>query len=92
MTHHAPSRRSVSAAFSADPISAAYASDLEPLIERMQPQLWVHGHIHSSSDYLIGATRVICNPRGYVPMQLNSDFDPALVIELTPSRRPSWAL
>jgi Icc-related predicted phosphoesterase len=84
MTHHAPSRRSVPAAFSADPITAAYASDLEALIEQTQPQLWVHGHIHASSDYRIGATRVVCNPRGYVPIQLNADFDPALAIELTP--------
>jgi Icc-related predicted phosphoesterase len=82
MTHHAPSRRSVPARWWGDPINAAYASDLEALIERTRPQLWVHGHIHSSSDYRIGSTRVICNPRGYFPSQLNPDFDPALVIEL----------
>jgi hypothetical protein len=83
MTHHAPSRRSVPHAFSQDPISAAYASDLEGLIERTRPHLWVHGHIHSSSDYFIGSTRVVCNPRGYFPSQLNADFNPALTVELT---------
>jgi predicted phosphodiesterase len=82
MTHHAPSGRSVPEFRRGDPINAAYASDLEALIERAQPQLWVHGHIHSSSDYRIGSTRVVCNPRGYVPSQLNPGFDPALVIEL----------
>jgi len=82
MTHHAPSGRSIPEAWRGDPINAAYASDLEALIERMQPQLWVHGHIHSSSDYRIGRTRVVCNPRGYTPSQINPDFNPALVIEL----------
>jgi Icc-related predicted phosphoesterase len=82
MTHHAPSARSLPGYRQGDPINAAYASDLEALIERTQPQLWVHGHIHSSSDYRIGATRVVCNPRGYTPLHLNPDFDPALVVEL----------
>jgi Icc-related predicted phosphoesterase len=82
MTHHAPSGRSVPEFRQGDPINAAYASNLEALIERTRPQLWVHGHIHSSSDYMIGSTRVVCNPRGYFPSHLNPDFDPALAIEL----------
>ena len=84
MTHHAPSRRSVAPEFADDPLSAAYASDMEALIERTQPQLWVHGHIHTSSDYVIGRTRVVCNPRGYFPSAMNPDFDPVGVVELTP--------
>jgi Icc-related predicted phosphoesterase len=84
MTHHAPSGRSVTEAFADDPLAAAYASDLEALIERTQPQLWVHGHIHTSSDYVIGRTRIVCNPRGYFPSDMNPDFDPGRVIELTP--------
>jgi predicted phosphodiesterase len=82
MTHHAPSRRSVHGGYRDDRITAAYASDLEALIEQTQPALWVHGHIHASSDYRIGATRVVCNPRGYFPSHLNPDFDPALVVAL----------
>ncbi|WP_395019317.1 metallophosphoesterase [Dongia sp.] len=83
MTHHAPSGRSIPDFRQGDPINAAYASDLEELIERTRPQLWVHGHIHSSADYRIGSTRVICNPRGYFPTHLNPSFDPALVVELS---------
>lgn len=85
MTHHAPSLGSVPEDRLADPLTAAYASRLEALIERTQPQLWVHGHIHTSSDYAIGSTRVVCNPRGYFPIELNPDFDPERVIELTAS-------
>jgi Icc-related predicted phosphoesterase len=70
--------------FRDDPVCAAYASDLDAFIEQAQPQLWVHGHIHSSRDYRVGRTRVVCNPRGYVPFEPNAGFDPALVIELDP--------
>jgi predicted phosphodiesterase len=82
MTHHAPSLRSVPDQFANDPLTAAYASNLEPVIERFQPHLWVHGHLHNSSDYKIGLTRVVCNPRGYAPSELNPQFNPELVIEL----------
>jgi hypothetical protein len=82
MTHHAPSLRSLPAERREDLLSVAYASDLEPLIERFQPALWAHGHIHASSDYRIGRTRIVCNPRGYTPDELNPAFNPALAIEL----------
>jgi len=44
----------------------------------------VHGHIHTSVDYMIGDdTRVISNPRGYVGhAEHNKKFDPKFAIEL----------
>jgi len=63
VTHHAPSAKSITGGI--DAASAAFASDLEDLIERHRPALWVHGHIHAASDYRIGGTRIVCNPRGY---------------------------
>jgi Icc-related predicted phosphoesterase len=42
--------------------------------------LWIHGHIHDSSDYRVGDTRVIANPHGYGAE--NPNFDPALVVEI----------
>jgi hypothetical protein len=83
MTHHAPSMRSVPDRFRGDLLTAAYASNLDKLIERYQPALWVHGHMHDSFDYQIGKTRVICNPRGYVPDEVNPSFDPALLVEVS---------
>jgi Icc-related predicted phosphoesterase len=47
-----------------DTLNHAYASDLTTLIESDQPALWVHGHIHTHSDYLIGVTRILANPLG----------------------------
>jgi Icc-related predicted phosphoesterase len=65
ITHHAPSVRSLPKSKHEDPISAAYASNLEDLIVEHGPTLWVHGHIHTPADYGIGSTRVLNNARGY---------------------------
>lgn len=89
ITHHCPSPQSVATRFQRELLSAAFASDLEPLIERYQPSAWIHGHTHDSYDYEIGATRVICNPRGYPAEKRanlqepeNAAFNPAMVIEI----------
>jgi len=55
-------------------------SDLSSEIERWQPDLWVHGHVHDSFDYRVGRTRVLCNPRGCGDE--NRDFNPGLVVEV----------
>ncbi|WP_288831178.1 metallophosphoesterase [uncultured Paraburkholderia sp.] len=89
VTHHAPSPGSVEAQYEGDSLTPAFASDLERL---MGPAvcLWIHGHMHTSFDYIAPAdddangcgTRVICNPRGYSPRHLNPGFNPALLIEV----------
>jgi len=65
VTHHAPSARSLSPRYAQDPVSAAYASNLDALVEELAPTLWIHGHTHYCVDYTIGPTRVISNQRGY---------------------------
>lgn len=65
VTHHAPSLQSVPPEYKDNMLSAAFASNLEGLILKHQPNLWVHGHIHTASDYFINETRVVCNPSGY---------------------------
>ena len=81
ITHHAPSPRSLGDGLD-DPLSPAYASDLEALIEATGAQLWIHGHTHRPVDYILGGTRVISNPRGYVDEPVKG-FDPGLVVEVT---------
>jgi hypothetical protein len=73
VTHHAPSKRSLPEHFGEDLLSAAYVSHLDGFVERSGARLWVHGHVHTSRDYVIGDTRVVCNPRGY-PDEYNPDF------------------
>lgn len=82
VTHHAPSEQSCFPMFRGDPFNFCYASRLERFVETFAPALWVHGHIHSSVDYMIGDTRVVCNPRGYAGHQENPNFDPTLILEV----------
>ncbi len=67
--------------YSADPMSPAFASNLDSLVAASRAPLWVHGHIHWVADYRLGATRVLANPRGY-PKERVQAFDPALVVEV----------
>ena len=81
ITHHAPSILSVPEQYKNDQLSASFASEMEKFIEKTEPDLWIHGHLHTSSDYFIGSTRVICNPRGYTD-EPNNNFDIDLVIKI----------
>lgn len=82
VTHHLPATPSIASEYRNDPLNPAFASRLEVVIERYQPDLWIHGHTHVACDYEIFGTRVVCNPRGY-PSEFNDrGFRPALVVEI----------
>jgi Icc-related predicted phosphoesterase len=85
VTHHAPHRGSVAERYVGQPLTAAFASDLSPVIEKYQPELWIHGHDHGSHDYMVGRTRVLANEAGY-PTQSgtweNPSFNPDLVVQV----------
>lgn len=81
VTHHSPSEKSVPERFKGSGLNPAFASNLEWLM-RKGVDLYVHGHTHDSFDYLVGNTRVVCNPRGYVGYETNKDFDDNLIIEV----------
>jgi hypothetical protein len=76
VTHHAPHPTSLPAP--GFDLGHCYASDLSSLIDARQPDLWVHGHVHNSVDYRIGATRVVCNPRGHVEEESARTFGSSL--------------
>ncbi|WP_028452948.1 metallophosphoesterase [Chitinilyticum aquatile] len=82
ITHHAPHPGSVHPRFADSTLSAAFASNLAELMDGVD--LWVHGHCHDNSDYVIGKTRIICNPRGYVSHNRveNPAFQDTLIVEL----------
>lgn len=82
ITHHAPSLMSVPPDLLSDSLTPTLASRLEHHILEYQPLLWVHGHIHAPSSYLIGNTRVICNPLGHSGDRSRQTFIPDLVINL----------
>jgi len=68
VSHHCPSEQSVHDKYRADTImNGGFRSDLDDFISyRPQIKLWCHGHTHEEFDYVLGETRVVCNPRGYV--------------------------
>ncbi|HWW73590.1 MAG TPA: metallophosphoesterase family protein [Duganella sp.] len=83
ITHMAPSMRSVADQFANDVASASYASRLDDLVEKTD--LWIHGHMHESSDYMIEKCRVVCNPCGYRNRDgtvENSLFDPNFTLDI----------
>lgn len=74
VTHHAPSFRSQPPRFAGSRIGGGFCANLDALIERYQPDVWIHGHLHDSADYRIGRTRVVCNPFGYERHEVNREF------------------
>lgn len=81
ITHHAPSFKSIHPAYVDDELNGCYASNLEGLILDKKPALWVHGHVHHHHDYMIGDTRVVCNPAGYVG-EKDTGYKNTMVIEV----------
>jgi hypothetical protein len=75
MTHMAPSSQSRHPRYPVeDPLNWSYYSNLEEMIlNNPKIKVWVHGHTHDSHDYMIGETRVICNPRGYASNQITQE-------------------
>jgi hypothetical protein len=73
--HHTPSSFSVHPKYAHDNLmNGAYHSDLiDFILERPQIKLWTHGHTHEEFDYMIGSTRVVCNPRGYADYETIAD-------------------
>ncbi len=67
-THHSPSHQSCHPRYKNDSLmNGGYHSDLEDfIIARPNIKLWTHGHTHEDFDYMVGETRVVCNPRGYI--------------------------
>lgn len=83
ITHHAPSYLSIHENYKSSNINSAYASELtEHILDNQNIKFWIHGHVHTKFDYMIGGTRVITNPRGYVGYEATHEFDPNFYIEI----------
>ncbi len=74
-THHAPSRLSTHPRYKHDTLmNGAYSSELsEYILDHPQIKLWTHGHTHEDFDYMLGQTRIVCNPRGYIGYEGRAD-------------------
>jgi predicted phosphodiesterase len=82
--HHAPSRQSTADYYKNDDLmNGGYSSELaEYILDRPKIKLWTHGHTHDVFDYMIGTTRVVCNPRGYDGYEQRAELFELKVVEV----------
>lgn len=73
--HHAPSKSSTHPRYKDEQVmNGGYSSELsEYILDHPQIKAWVHGHTHEDFDYMIGSTRIVCNPRGYINYEHRAD-------------------
>ena len=80
--HMSPSRLSTHARYADETVmNGAYSSSLDDFImDHPQIKLWTHGHTHEDFDYMVGSTRIVCNPRGYINYEERANsWQPKLV-------------
>jgi hypothetical protein len=82
--HHSPSKQSTKPQYENDwMVNGAYSSDLtEFILDHPQIKAWFHGHTHHQFDYMIGNTRIVCNPRGYDGYEDRADEFELVTIEV----------
>jgi Icc-related predicted phosphoesterase len=74
LSHFAPSIKSVTPGYENSALNPYFCNNLDDLIKSSNIHTLVHGHVHSSHDYMINNTKILCNPRGY-PRELNDTFE-----------------
>lgn len=65
VSHFTPSYQSIHPRWNGKASNKYFSNNLDDLILEYQPDVWVHGHTHDAFDYMIGKTRILCNPHGY---------------------------
>jgi Icc-related predicted phosphoesterase len=80
VSHHAPHRRSINAQYERNPYNCFYVDEQPNSVWEAEPALWIHGHHHHATSYMVNETQVVCNPRGW-PHE-KSGFNPNLIVEV----------
>jgi predicted phosphodiesterase len=80
VSHFCPSEKSIHPQWKGSSLNPYFACNCDDILTMDGVVLAVHGHTHSSFDYMIGNTRVICNPRGY--KDENDEFKSTLTVDV----------
>ncbi len=80
ITHFAPSLKSSDPRYGLTPGTAGFCNALDDLLPLAE--VWLHGHLHSPSDYVASGCRVVANPLGYVRKNEQAGFKAACVVRL----------
>jgi Icc-related predicted phosphoesterase len=82
MSHFSPSFKGVDDKFKDEPGNIFYHTDLEWLMRKYKPLLWMHGHTHTPVDYYVGSTRVLSNPKGKRKYNEGTAFNESFTLDL----------
>lgn len=82
ITHHLPSWQCVDRKYLGDPRNAFYVTNLPALIAAARPAVWIHGRAHTHFDKLLGDTRIVRNPFGYLDLGEQSGYKKDMFIDL----------
>ena len=83
VTHMAPTFLAVDDAFKHETVANGYyATEFGNEIAEFGPDFWFYGHMHNATDFTIGNTRLINNPRGYGNIEPGKGWNPHKIIEL----------
>jgi Icc-related predicted phosphoesterase len=67
VTHHVPTYSHYPPEYLGSPLNTAFAVELDPMIERLNPAAWLFGHSHSNiGRFKVGDTLMLTNQLGYV--------------------------
>jgi predicted phosphodiesterase len=87
VTHHLPHPKSTPRMFVDSPLNRFFvAGDAGTVLQDAGARLWLHGHTHAPRDYVVGTTRVVCNPRGYPHEKWKPPVDLGLTIDVPAAR------
>jgi hypothetical protein len=80
ITHFAPSLQSADPRYGLSPGTAGFCNALDHLLPHAR--LWLHGHLHSPSNYVRHGCRVVANPLGYARKGEQAQFHPTMCLSL----------
>jgi len=66
VTHHSPSSITTPQQFKYSLIRKGFHSNMEEMILKHRPNLWIYGHDHVSGEHRIGKTEIVSNQVGYL--------------------------
>lgn len=78
LTHFAPVQESIHPKYEGNPLNGYFCNKDDDALKGIS--VWIHGHTHSSFDYVKDGTRVVCNPKGYG--NENPEYDYTKVISV----------
>lgn len=65
LTHHLPSMNCIKECYRCSTVNSAYATNLESVIDKVQPDAWIFGHSHNVETWDMGKTKLLENSFGY---------------------------